>query len=519
MRHIRNVLTCLFEKRLSKRRTGEVTGVHRSTVHEYLERFNQASLSWPLPTDMDDSALEKLLFPNQAIREHIGVVIDFEYIHEELKKRGATLATLHAEWIEQMPEEQHISYSQFCKRYDSYKRSLRISMRRTEVYGETAYVDYSGATIGIIDSTSGESRAAQVFIGVLGGSSYTYCEATWTQRSRDWLSSHARMFEYFGGVPRVIVPDNLKGAVTKADRFSPVINETYSAMCHFYDTVPFPARGRKPKDKARAEGAVLLVQRWILFRLRKRKFFSLEEANREIRTLLEQLNHKPFQKLSGSRYSRWIEHELPTLLPLPATPYEYVEWGKVRAGLDYHVKVDGHHYSLPHELRGKEVDFRMTDKVVELLYKGRSIAVHQRSFAAEQVTTSDAHRHPAHTAVQRWDKDEALSWAAKIGPNTQALLRAQLAKAFTTLMGYRVTQAMKLLAKIHGEARLEAGSAYALQNNLMKATVLREILDKHLDQLFAQEANVETTPEIKHENIRGAEYYERLLTTEKETQE
>jgi transposase len=517
MRHIRDVLTYLFDRKLSKRQTAAVIGVNRSTVTDYFERFTKAGLSWPLPADLDDLALENMLFSKPSITDRPAAVIDFASVHAEMQKRGATLGVLHAEWLEQTPAEQHISYSQYCKRYNAYTRSLRLSMRRAEVYGETAYVDYSGATINIADSATGESRTAQVFIGVLGGSSYTYCEATWTQRSRDWINSHVRMFEYFGGVPRIIVPDNLKSAVTKADRFSHVLNATYSAMCRHYDVMPFPARARRPKDKARAEGAVLLAQRWILFRLRGRKFFSLEEANREIRLLLDHLNHKPFQKLSGSRYTRWMEHELPTLLPLPTT-YEFAEWGKTRVGLDYHIKVDSHHYSVPHELRGKEVEFRMTDKVLEVILKGRSVATHQRSYAAEQATTLDAHRHPAHKAVQQWSEEEALSWAAGLGPNTQEVLRVQLSKVFGPMMGYRMTQAMKSLAKIHGDTRLEEVCAYALPHKITKASVLRTILDKRLDRLLSHDINVDATPDIEHENIRGADYYGRLLTTEKESQ-
>ncbi len=517
MRHIRDVLIYLFDRRLSKQQAAAVAGIHRSTVTEYLERFTKAGLTWPLPADLDDSTLEYLLFPAPNARKRTTLAIDFASIHAEMRKRGATLSILHAEWLEQAPADQQLGYSQFCRQYGAYKRSLRISMRRAEVYGETAYVDYSGMTIGITNPVTGEIRTAQVFIGVLGGSNYTYCEATWTQRSRDWISSHVRMFEYFGGASRVIVPDNLKAAVTKADRIAPVLNETYNAMCRYYGAVPFPARARRPQDKSRAEGGVLLAQRWILFRLRKHKFFSLEDANRAIRSLLHKLNHKPFQKLAGSRYSRWMEHELPTLLPLPAAPYEYAEWGKVRAGLDYYVKIDCHYYSVPYELRGKEVEYRLTDKVLELIVKGRSVVTHQRSYAAEQVTILDEHRHPSHKAVQQWSEDEALSWAGSIGPNTQAVLRIQLTKAIGYHMGYRITQAMKSLAKIHGDTRLEEACAYALPHKITKMPDLRSILDKKLDRLLSPSPHCKAIPDNEHENIRGASYYERLLGKE-ETQ-
>lgn len=518
MRQIRDVLTYLFDRRLSLRQISQVVGIHHSTVSIYLVRFKRSGLAWPLPTELDDAALEKLLFPTDVVR---GVVsdgdIDFAHVHAEMQKRGATLFVLYDEWLEQTASPAPISYSQYCRRYNRYKKSVRLSMRRTEVFGENAYVDYSGMTINIVDRETGEVRPAQIFIGVLGGSNYTYCEATWTQKSRDWIGSHVRMLDYFGGVPHAIVPDNLKAAVVKADRLEPEINESYQALCQHYDTIPFPARAYHPKDKARAEGAVLLSQRWILFVLRRRTFFSLEEANRAIRVLLDQLNRKPFQKQAGSRYSRWLEHELPTLRPLPAIPYEFAEWGKVRAGTDYHVRIDKHSYSVPHPLRGKQFDYRMTDTLVELIFNGQPVATHSRSFEADRATTLAAHQAPTHRAMQ-WDRDAALAWAASIGPNTAVVLAAKIEKVRGVTMGYRVTQTMKSLLKAHGAVRLEEACAYAAAHNLTRGTDLRNVLDKRLDRLFAQEATTAAPVSIDHPNIRGAHYYDRLLTTDEESQ-
>jgi transposase len=521
MRKIRDVLNYIQGKKFSVRKTSRVTGVNRTTVAEYRERFAQSGLSWPLPADMDDAALEAALFPpvvTTALPREV-IHIDFAYISEELKKDGATLASLHLEWEEQDPAAHILSYSQFCRRYRAYQRSLKISMRKTEVYGEMVYIDYSGMTINITMPDTGEIKVAQIFIGVLGGSNYTYCEATWTQRSRDWISSHVRMFAYFGGVPGAIVPDNLKSAVAKADRYFPVINETYQAMCRHYGVTPFPARPRKPKDKPRAEGAVLLAQRWILFALRKRKFFSLGETNREIWMLLERLNHKPFQKLKGSRFTRWQEHELPALQSLPVIPYEIAEWGKVRAGIDYHVLIDGHHYSVPHSLRGREFEYRMTDKAIDLIYRGRTIVLHQRSDVVEGMTTLDTHRSPAHQAVHQTDAD-ALAWAAGIGPNTAALMRLQLDKGNGHLMAYRLTQSMKVLAKAYDNARLEEACSYALANSITSVRDIRNVLSKQIDKLFAPDtpASDSAVHEVVHENIRGAQHYGRILNPDEEPQ-
>lgn len=517
MRRIRDALTNHFDRRLSNRRSAEILGLDHTTIGKYLARFVEKGLTWPLPTEMDDATLENLLFskPSTGVPiETLTSLIDFAKVHEDLKKQGATLTSLHSEWLATVPAEQTLGYSQYCRIYQAYKNSLRISMRRMEVYGENTYVDYSGQTIDITSKDTGEVRSAQIFVGVLGGSNYTFCEATWTQRSRDWLGSHARMFEYFGGVSRLVVPDNLKAAVTKADRFSPVLNESYRALCRYYNIVPMPARAYKPKDKARAEGAVLLVQRWILFCLRKRKFFTLDEANREIRMLLEKLNHKPFQKKAGSRHSRWRENELPALQPLPAYPYEFAEWGKVRAGIDYHVKIDNHHYSVPHEMRGQELEYRITDKVVELLLKGKSVATHERSYQAEASTTQGDHRPPAHQAMQGWSQEDALAWASSVGSNTNGVMQIRLAQLPGQFYGYRATQDLKSLAKIHGAERLEEACAYALVNKLSKTADLRTVLDKRLDKLLAQDITEASPPTVAHQNIRGAVYYDRILNTE-----
>lgn len=514
MRKIRDALVYSIDQRLSSRKVSQIIGIHPSTVCNYLARFKASGLGWPLSEELDDAALEIKLFPGDVVRRHASEGdIDFAYVHGELQKRGSTLVILYAEWLEQTSMEVPLSYSQYCRRYKLYVKSLRLSMRRTEFFGENCYVDYSGMTIGIHNRHTGEERSAQVFIGVLGGSSYTYCEATWTQRLRDWISSHGRMFEYFGGVSRILIPDNLKAAVTKAHRFEPEINASYHALCRYYGIAPLPARPYTPKDKARAEGAVLLAQRWILFALRKHTFYSLEEANRKIRELLSQLNSKPFQKRAGSRHSRWLEHELPTLQPLPAKPYEFAEWGKVRAGSDYHVSIEGHGYSVPYQLRGKEFDYRLTDKVVELIFCGQSEAVHPRSFERDQTTTLASHQPRAHREMQ-WDKEEALAWAFSVGPNTAAVLQAKLDKVSNVLMGYRATQTMKSLFKAHGQGRLEEVCAYAAVHGITKGADLRNVLDKRLDRLFALDPAPPQTPAIDHQNIRGANYYGNLLSTD-----
>ena len=518
MRKIRDVLTYHFDRNFSNRKTAEIAGMHHTSVAEYLERFHTSGLPWPLPVDMDDSTLERKLFLKSsaaAAKKVFAAPIDFAKVYEAMKKRGATLAAIHAEWLEEIPPESELGYSQFCRAYKAYLHTLEISMRRVEVYGENCYVDYSGMTIGIANAETGEIQFAQVFVGVLGGSKYTFCEATWSQKSRDWIGSHVRMFQYFGGVPYVLVPDNLKAAVTKVDRLLPVINESYKAMCRYYGIAPLPARAYKPKDKSPAEAGVFLVQRRILFPLRNRKFFSLEEANQAIRDLLEKLNNEPFQKLSGSRHSRWLEHEFSTLQPLPASTYEIAEWGKARAGIDYHVKVENHHYSVPYQLRGKEFEYRLTDNSLELIHKGTSQATHRRSHEAGCSTTIDSHRPPSHQAIQGWTEIDTRTWAAAVGKNTESFLLKKLGQVHGLNMAYRLTQSMKSLEKIHGSQRLEEACSYAQANKISKLDDLRAVLDKRLDVLLPHEQFESQAHGALHENIRGANYYDCILKSAK----
>lgn len=518
MRKIRDVLVCIFTKELSNRETSRYTGVNRETVSEFRHRFISSQLPWPLPDDIDDDLLEQKLYPPVISSDPtISTKIDFAEIHIAMGQKGATLAILHQEWLDASPPEEHVSYSQYCRRYNAFKKSLQISMRQTSVYGEVVYVDYSGATLSVTDSETGELRKAQIFVGVLGGSSYTFCEATWSQKSRDWIASHARMFEFFGGVPRIVVPDNLKSAVTKADRVAPIINESYNVMCRYYGIHPFPARPREPRDKSKAEAGVLLAQRWILFSLRNRKFFSLDEMNQAISPLLEKLNRKSFQKLPGSRFSRWLELDQPALSPLPAERYTFSDWGKVRAGNDYHVCVDRHFYSVTYQLKGKEFEYCLSAHSLDLFSKGKCVATHTRSFEPNATTTLSHHQHPTHKAVLQWSEPEALQWAAEIGPNTVLLLQAQLSRINGYLFGYRVTQAMKVLFANYGKSRLEEGCTYAFKNNITGTPELRNLLSKNLDRLLGQE-DTEVSKEIVHSNIRGADYYNELLQTRKETE-
>lgn len=519
MRKIRDVLKCLYDRNLSARETALLTGLGRTAVNEYRGRFRQAGLVWPLDPELDDHALEAALYPLQRLTPMTDRhEIDFAAIHAEMKQKGATIRVLHEEWVTSCGEEQ-LSYSRFCALYNDFKKSLKISLRQSYQNGELAFVDYAGQTISVCDAQTGELKTAQIFIGVLGGSNYTFCEATWSQKLPDWIESHVRMFEFFGGTPKVVVHDNLRSAVTKANRTMPIINESYRRVCLHYGTHPFAARAYKPKDKSPAEVHVQIAERWIIFVLRHQKFFSLAELNRAIRELLDRLNRKPFQKLPGNRFTAWIESERATLMPLPNERYQFAEWGKTRAGVDYHVTVDEHAYSVPNQHKGREFEYRLSTTTLDLFMCGRYVATHTRSYVKGEKTTRDSHRTDAHNAIAGWTASTSLEWAKTVGPGTEALIGLQIARLNNHHFGYRTLTAMKRLHREHGALRFEQACVYAAKHHVTLTEDLRRILAGRLDVLLGKDdvaSSRATKPAelVAHENLRGASYYSKMINEE-----
>ena len=297
---------------------------------------------------------------------------DWPLLHRELKRPGVTLSLLWEEY--RAVHRDGYGYSRFCDLYRDWRGQLAPTMRQTHVAGDKLFVDYAGARADVIDGLTGEVRQAQIFVATLGASSYTYAEATWTQALPDWIGSHSRAFAYFGGVPRQVVPDNLKSGVVKACLYDPEVNRTYAGMAAHYDTAIVPTRPRKPRDKAKVEVGVQVVERWILARLRNRRFFSLAELNQAIGELLDDLNARRTKHLGASRRQLFEALDQPALKPLPGQPYQYAEWKQRRAGLDYHVEAAKHYYSVPHALAKQKLWVRITDRTVEVFHKGKRVA-------------------------------------------------------------------------------------------------------------------------------------------------
>lgn len=505
MRKIKEVLRLKWDRGLSNRQVAATCGISRPTVSEYLRRFSEAGLSWPLPTDLDESRLEQKLFPlSPVLPAQDRVIPDWNQIHQELKFPKTTLFLLWQEYRASNPEG--YQYSWFCEHYRSWQGKLDLVMRQNHRAGEKLFVDYAGQTAPVIDPTTGEIREAQIFVAVMGASNYTFAEATWSQKLPDWIHSHIRAFEFLGGVPELVVPDNLKSGVTKAHRYEPDLNPTYQDMASHYGVSVVPARVRKPRDKAKAEGGVLIVERWILAALRHRQHFSLGQLNASIRELLTLLNQRPFRKLPGHRQEHFETIDRPALQPLPAEPYTYAQWKKARVHMDYHVAFEGHYYSVPCSLVKKEVELRVTEYTLEAFYRGQRVASHQRSVHKGRHTTVTAHMPEAHRQAGEWTPERLVKWAAKTGPATEQLIIKALGHRKHPQQAYRACLGILRLGKAYSEERLESACQRALMLGSYRYKSIESILKHRLDEqpLDIQE---ELSLPDEHDNIRGPAYY------------
>ena len=506
MRKLREVLRLIHEVGLGQRQVARSLQLSPSTVAEYRRRAALAGLAWPLPEGLDDAALEQRVFPppdaRPAYRRPLPVWAE---VHAELKRRqGVTLALLWEEYKATHPEG--LQYSRFCDHYRAWAGRLDLVMRQSHRAGEKLFVDWAGQTVAVVDRTSGEVRAAQVFVAVLGASSYTYAEATWTQTLPDWIGAHTRALEFLDGAPEIVVPDNPRTGVDRACRYDPDLNATYAEWAAHYGVAVIPARVRKPRDKAKVEVGVQLVERWVLAALRNRTFFSLAELNAAMRSLIERINQRPFKKLPGSRASLFATLDRPALRPLPAARYVFAEWSRVRVHIDYHVEVDHHYYSVPHPLVGKALDARASAHTVEVFHQGTRVASHLRSHARGRYTTLPEHMPEAHRRYAEWTPERLVRWAAKAGPATAQAAQAILASRPHPEQGYRACQGLIRLGKSYGEARLEAACTRALATGPVSYRRVADILKAGLDRQPTR-APDPGAPRLAHDNLRGPEYY------------
>jgi transposase len=509
MRKIKDVLRLKFAAQLSHRQIAAALKVSVGVVNKYLAAAAKANLTWPLPDALDDAALGKLLWPQSASSASASrfCLPDFAELHQQLKRKGLTRFLLWQEYKAQHQDKAY-SYTQFCVLYKQWRQRLRPSMRQLHRGGEKLFVDYCGPTVAIVDTTSGLTHQAQIFVAVLGASNYTFAEATLSQSLPDWIASHQRAFEFFGGVTRLVIPDNLKSGVHKACRYEPDVNPTYDDFAAHYGFAVLPARPYKPKDKAKVEVAVQVVERWILARLRHHSFFSLMDLNQAIAVLLTDLNNRPFKKLPGSRASQFAALDQAHLLALPQTPYDFAQWKKVRVGLDYHAEVESHSYSLPHSLIKQQLEARLTASTVEFFHKGSRVASHQRSPLAGACTTLVEHMPAAHRAHRQWTIPRLMEWAKSIGIHTGEVVERLLESKPHPEQGYRSCLGLMALAKRYGVERLESACRRALLNDSLSQRSIASILANGLDQETLSPDEEYATQRIVHHNVRGASYYQ-----------
>ena len=507
MRKINEVLRLYYERGLSQRQIAKSCRISSSTVSGYIHRFESIHLQWPLPGEITESQLVDLLFPKSpdTASTHRRSLPDMATVHQELRRKGVTLQLLWEEY--RVNATQAYQYSQFCNLYRRWVKKVDVCMRQVHRAGEKLFVDYAGQTIDVKDPKSGNVIKVQLFVAVLGASNYTYAEATLSQKLPDWIQSHINAFEYFDGVTQLIVPDNLKSGVKSPCRYEPDINPTYQDMASHYGTAVIPTRIGRPKDKAKVEIGVQIAERWILAVIRHQTFFSLSELNQAIRKLLHRLNHKPFKKLHGSRAELFCSLDKPALQPLPPQAYEYAQWSKATANIDYHVEVDRHYYSVPFQLVRHCIDVRLTRNMAELFYKGKLLVVHQRSWQRGGFTTLDEHRPKSHRDYLEWTPQRIINWAGNIGPNCSAVVEQIIKDKPHPEQGYRSCLGIIRLAKVYGNNRMEAACKRALYFELCSYKRIQTILKNGLDaQVIDNEAK---TPAPKNDpvNIRGAHYY------------
>jgi len=500
VRKIREVLRLKYELGLSDRKIAAAVGSARSTVQECMQRCRQAGMSWPLPAGLDEVELHERLYRREVPLSRAPQV-DFAKLHAELSRPGVTRLLLWQEYKAAHPDGWQ--YSAFCDQYRRWLGTQELVLRRNHTPGEKLFVDYAGHTVAITDRDTGQVRQAQIFVAVLGASNYTYAEASWTQSLPDWLGAHVRALEFFNGVPQAIVPDNLKSAVNKVHRYEPELNPAYQDFAEHYALAILPARARRPRDKAKVEVGVQVVERWILARLRNCSFFSLRELNSAIAQLLSDLNTRPFKRRAGSRASLFAELERPALRALPTQRYEFATWKKAKVHLDYHVEVERAYYSVPYKLIGKTVEVRLCAHTLEIYHRQQLVAAHLRSSTKGQFTTREAHRPERHSAVMDLTHERLMQRALAIGPATAEVLNQQLHRRQHPEQALRVSLGILRLAKDFTPEALEQAAQRALALKAFSYRALRTLISTPVTKQPDQPA-----PFIEHDNVRGSHYFQ-----------
>ena len=507
MNSIREILRLHHECGRSQREVARSCGLSAGAVNKVLRLAGQAGLSWPLPPDLDEGELFERVYgrPAGARPSARLEAIDFAAVRKELSRRKhLTVQLVWHEYREQNPDG--YSYSQYCELYRQWKSRQDLVMLQEHKAGDKLFLDYAGQTVPVEDAETGQTREAQVFVAVLGASSYFYAEASWGQDVESWIASHVRALSHFGGSVRTLVPDNLKSGVTRACRYEPVLNRSYKDMARHYEMAIVPARPYRPKDKAKVEKCVQWVEQSLLEALRHERFTSLGELNEAIAELRDVLNAKPFQKRPESRLELFEELDRPALRPLPAQRYEYAEWTQGRVNIDYHVAAGRHRYSVPCELVQQQVELRLTASCVEVLHQGRRVALHVRSRVQGGFTTQPAHRPKSHREHGEWPPERLQEWAGTVGPSTGRAVSELLEESEYPQERYGSCLGIMRLARQCGDERMEAAARRALHYGTVSYASIKAMLASGADRQ-PLEGEPSAGEPVEHDNVRGGRYY------------
>ena len=504
VRKIKEILRLKYEAGLSNRAIGRACRVSCSTISEYTQRATRAGVSWPLPENLSEEELYRKLFPEAKRASTTEKPMpDWEMVQKELRKKGVTLRLLWQEFSEQHPDGYR--YTQYCVHYRQWSHTHNPSMHRDHKGGEEMEVDYVGATLPITNPETGEITQSAIFVATLPASNRLYAEVQPNQGLSNWINGHVRAFEFFGGVPRIVRPDNLKSGVKSPSYYDPDLNPTYQELAEYYRVAVIPARIRHPKDKASVENGVQNVERWVLAPLRKRPFFSIAEANRAVRKQLEALNQREMKLVGKSRDQLFEELDKPALRPLPERPFEFAIWKKARVNIDYHVAFEKHYFSVPHFLIHEEVNLRVTERMVEIFHKGERVAVHPRKKQAGQYSTCSEHMPSHHRFVAEVNTERLLDWAAKVGPQTEQWVSALFRSRSYPEQTYRTCLGVLNLAKKYGGEQIERACQIAFEARLLSYRDVKAELDHQSKLLSLPDPQPSAFP--VHENIRGDVYY------------
>ncbi len=506
MRKIREVLRLKYENKISRNKIAVICKTSRSTVQDYIRRFEISGMSWPLSYEITDHILEHKLFPVKPALSNSRLHLDYTYLIQELKKPNVTMEVLWSEYKQAHPEGYQYSY--FCELLTAYRKRLNYSMRQSHKGGEKGFLDF-GKGLNLLNPQTGELISTQLFVFTWGASNYTFAKAVLSEDLPSWIKVNTEALEYFGCCPKVEVPDNLKSAVNKACRYEPVLNPTYAEFSAHYGMVIMPARPYKPKDKSKAENGVKLCKRWILARLRNRIFTNLHEMNLAIMELLDQFNNRIMKKIGKSRKELYEILDRPQALPLPDTRYVFADWKRARVNINYHISFDQHDYSVPYTFIHQEVEIRATSTTIEVYQGSQRICSHRRSYQKHGYTTIPEHMPPSHRKFLEWTPERIMTWAAKLGPQVKTLVEQIMQKRKHPEQAYKSCLGIIRLQKHFPAARLKAACQRALDFRVHTYQGVKSILAKQLDKMPSEQMLKRDL--FVHDNVRGADYFSQTV--------